>query len=374
MASTNGFSDSDGTNIHSAYTLEDSPKYTLYFVLDIDTGSNVTAAKKTNSDQDVEISSLYIDNNGVTWMSLYTNSSPGYSELISYDMTSGNSTTYKQTGVAYFYQFVDPNNDNYWYGIAYEFYITEAKLNNMDYINILNVTTSSEGLIDADEDFDAYPSFPTPNSWNPPGYWLNLCNEPPNLDVNITVTSVDVPVEVQPNSTEEPTTEEPTTEETTTEETTEDATIEPNTTAAAETAATASVAMAGATIGVAAGANVISSTTAVSRAGTSAAGATSSSGSSQSLWTIINLYQEILLLPMLGTYLGNDFHYYITEFKLALFDFEFLKFAPVPVLESSPSIIDELDFKQPNELFESNSFESGSAFYNCFQLLKVMFF
>ena len=326
-------------------------------------------------------------------MSLYTNSSPGYSELISYDMTSGNSTTYKQTGVAYFYQFVDPNNDNYWYGIAYEFYITEAKLNNMDYINILNVTTSSRGLIDADEDFDAYPSFPTPNSWNPPGYWLNLCNEPPNLDVNITVTSVDVPVEVQPNSTEETTTEETTTEETTTEETTteettteettteettteettEDTTIEPNTTAAAETAATASVAMAGATIGVAAGANVISSTTAVSGAGTSAAGATSSSGSSQSLWTIINLYQEILLLPMLGTYLGNDFHYYITEFELALFDFEFLKFAPVPVLEISPSIIDELDFEQPNELFESNSFESGSAFYNCFQLLKVMF-
>ena len=212
--------------------------------------------KKTNSDQDIEISSLYIDNNGVAWISLYTNSSSGYSELVSYDMSSGNSTTYKQTGVAYSYQFVDPTNDNYWYGIAYEYDITEAKLNNMDYINILNVTTSSEGLIDADEDFDAYTSFPTPESWAPPGIWSNLINEPPNLDVNITVTIVDVPVEVQPNSTEEPTTEEPTTEEptteeTTTEETTEDATIEPNTTAAAETAATASVAMAGATAGAA---------------------------------------------------------------------------------------------------------------------------
>ena len=314
-------------------------------MLDIDTGNNVTAVKRTNSDQDVEISSLYIDSNGVTWMSLYTNSSSGYSELISYNMSSGNSTTYKQTGVAYFYQFVDPTNDNYWYGIAYEYYITEAKLNNMDYINMLNVTTSSEGLIDADEDFDTNTSFPVAETWESPFTWVNETNESTNLDVNITVTIV----EVQPNSTEEITIE-------------------------AKTAATVSVAMAGATIGVAAGANVISSTTAVSGAGTSAAGATSSSGSSQSLWTIINLYQEILLLPMLGTYLGNDFHYYITEFKLALFDFEFLKFAPVPVLESSPSIIDELDFEQPNELFESNSFESGSAFYNCFQLLKVMFF
>ena len=220
-------------------------------MLDINSGNNVTAVKRTNSDQDVEISSLYIDSNGVAWISLYTNSSSGYSELVSYDMSSGNSTTYKQTGVAYFYQFVDPTNDNYWYGIAYEYDITEAKLNNMDYINILNVTTSSEGLIDADEDFDAYTSFPNKNSWVLSFQWDDLSNETTNLDVNITVTIVDVPVEVQPNSTEEPTTEEPTTEETTTEETTEDATIEPNTTAAAETAATASVAMAGATAGAA---------------------------------------------------------------------------------------------------------------------------
>ena len=113
LASTNGYSDSDGTNIHSAYTIEDTPKYTIYFILDINTGSNVTTVMRTDSDQDVEISSLYIDSNGVTWISLYTNASSGYSELISYDMSSGNSTTYKQTGVAYFYQSVDPNNYNY---------------------------------------------------------------------------------------------------------------------------------------------------------------------------------------------------------------------------------------------------------------------
>ena len=113
LTSTNGFSDSDGTNIHSAYTLQDTPKYTIYFILDINTGSNITTVMRTDSDQDVEISSLYIDSNRVTWISLYTNASSGYSELISYDMSSGNSTTYKQTGVAYFYQSVDPNNYNY---------------------------------------------------------------------------------------------------------------------------------------------------------------------------------------------------------------------------------------------------------------------
>ena len=75
---------------------------------------------------------------------------------------------------------------------------------------------------------------------------------------------------------------------------------------------------------------------------------------------------------MLGTYLGDDFLYYITEFKIALFDFQFLKFVEVPVFESSPSIIDKIDFEQPLELFADNEFESGSAFFNCFQIFKAM--
>ena len=205
-------------------------------MLDLNAGNNVTTVQRTNSSENIEISSLYIDGNGVTWINLHTNASSGYSELISYDLSSGNSTTYKQDGVAYFYQFVDSSKGNYWYGIAYTYNITEAKLDNMNYIGTLNVTTSSGGLIDADEDFDTYTSFPVINSWNVPPNWGTLDNEPIALDVNITVTIVDVPVEVQPNSTEE---------------ITENTTIEPNITAAVETAATVSVAMAGATAGAA---------------------------------------------------------------------------------------------------------------------------
>ena len=87
---------------------------------------------------------------------------------------------------------------------------------------------------------------------------------------------------------------------------------------------------------------------------------------------MVNLYQEILLIPMLGTYLGDDFLYYITEFEMALFDFKFLKFIQIPVLESGPSFVDKLDFKQPDELLAENEFESGSAFFNCFQITKAM--
>ena len=75
---------------------------------------------------------------------------------------------------------------------------------------------------------------------------------------------------------------------------------------------------------------------------------------------------------MLGTYIGNNFLYYITEFELAIFDFQFLKFIEVPVCESGPSLLDLIDYEQPDELFADNEFESGSAFFNCFQIIKAM--
>ena len=77
-------------------------------------------------------------------------------------------------------------------------------------------------------------------------------------------------------------------------------------------------------------------------------------------------------MPLLGTYLGDDFLYYITEFEIALFDFQFLKIVQIPAFENSPSIIDKLDFEQPDRLFVDNEFESGSAFFNCFQIFKSM--
>ena len=374
LSSTNGFSDSDGTNIHSAYTLQDSPKYTLYFVLDISTGSNVTTIKKTDSDQDVEISSLYIDSNGVTWISLYANTSPRYSELISYDMSSGNSTTYKQTGVAYLYQFVDPNNNNYWYGVALNTITTTAILDGMDYIDILNVTTTSGGLIDADEDFNTSTPFPTENSWVTETDWDTENGRVTARGYNFALTTVDLPAALLSNSTGQPDTNSTTNvdnnstqntttnsnpqnnttdsnpQNTTTDSNPQNTTTSSNTqnnnnpaietttnntkkniTASTKVASTMTVAIISVTVGVAAVAHVVSSATVVSRVGVEAAGSTSSTGSSQSFWAIVNLYQDIVLLPMLGTYLGDNFIYYITEFELALFDFQFLKFVQVPV-------------------------------------------
>ena len=385
LASTNGFSDSDGTNIHSAYTLQDTPKYTLYFALDLSTGNNVTTVKKTNSDQDVEISSLYVDSNGVAWISLYTNASSGYSELISYDISSGNSTVYKQTGVAYFYQFVNVTNYNYWYGVTYTINTTESIIEGMNYVNILNVTTASGGLIAADEDFDEYTSFPNVSSW------VTVTNRstPNNSALGTGYNKVsryvvlpgalvppDVPEEPETNCTTDNgnnSTDTNSTEDnsnTTQNSNSTEASTGFNVSRTVSVASSASVAVTSATVGVAAVTNLVSSATTVSGAG--AGGGTSSSEGSQSVWAMVNFYQEILMLPMLGTYMGNNFNYYITEFRLVLFNFQFLKLFQVPFFESGPSIIVVIDYEQPNELFADNEFESGSAFFNCFQIIKAM--
>ena len=373
-SSSYGYSDSDGTNIHSAYTIIDSPKYTIYFSLDLASGTASQTLRRTNSNRDLDISSLYVDGNGVTWISLYDSS--GYSELISYTLSSGSSTTYKQSGVAYFYQFVNSANKNYWYGLAFQSYVTEVKLYGMGFINILSVSTSG-GLIDDGTTF-FIPDTPNSISYSPisdNSQSITLSD----LDVSVSTSSRDIPIIPDEDET-------------------------------AKAAATTLIVFTSVTIAVAATANIVSSISALGASGAAAGGGaaggggpggndnagigvaagagagagmgaaaaaasngSSSSGSKQSLWAIINLYQEIVLIPMLGTYLGNDFHYYITEFQLAFFKFQFFDSIKFPVIETAPELMKEIDYEQPNLLFAFNEFESGSAFTNCFQILKLIF-
>ena len=348
-----GFSDSDGTNVHSAYTLNLFPRYTIYFSLDMATGLTDTTLKRTNSEnQELLISSLYVDGNGVAWISLY--SDLDYSELISYDRSSGESTTYKQNGADYRYQYVNSSNSNYWYGITFEFRTTEVKVSSMDSIDILSVSTSG-GLVDTSFSLVNYANTITAYSFS----------DASATTQSISVSDADVNVDVT----------------TGTAGTTGSGSSKPQEDTTAKAAATTVITITIATIVISLIASSVSSAVGsrgggdVGAGGDAGGGENSSSdskGSKQSLWAIINLYQEILLLPMLGTYLGNDFHFYITEFELALFDFQFLESAEVPVFESGVSIIDQIDYDQPDELFIDNEFESGSAFYNCFQILKVM--
>ena len=131
----------------------------------------------------------------------------------------------------------------------------------------------------------------------------------------------------------------------------------------AKAVATTVKVIAGASIAV----SVASALSGVSTATSVSSG--SSSGSGQSIWALINQYQLIILLPMLGTHLENDFEFYITEFELVSFDFDFMDFITFPFIDSQ---IDGIDYKQPEKLFRNNGVESGSFFFNHYRFVKVM--
>ena len=95
----------------------------------------------------------------------------------------------------------------------------------------------------------------------------------------------------------------------------------------------------------------------------------SSASSGPSVWALINQYQLILLLPMLGTYLENNFEFYITEFELMSFDFDFMDFIEFPFIDPK---VDVIDYQQPNELFRNNGVESGSFIHNHYRFIKVI--
>ena len=253
----------------------------------------------------------------------------------------------------------------------------------MNYIDILTVSTSG-GLIDTSYALVNYTDNVTPIALTTAtSNGGSLGSTFPNLTFNTTTVSIDIPVGIQEDKTAE-------IAATTTIVITSVAmavvaanvvfSASTGTVAGAGAGAGAGVGVGGAGLGARnvalVGTGVGAGVEAEAGAGAEAGRGNSSSNSKsnkQRLWAIINLYQEILLIPMLGTYLGNDFHFYLTEFELALFGFQFLKFVEFPVFEIGPSIIDEIDYEQPDELFADNGFESGSAFFNCFQIFKAMF-
>ena len=112
----------------------------------------------------------------------------------------------------------------------------------------------------------------------------------------------------------------------------------------------------------------VAGTTAAVSAATSLS-SVSSSSSGQSIWALVNQYQLIILLPMLGTYLENDFEFYITEFQLVSFDFDFMNFIKFPFFDSE---IGHIDYSQPDKIFEDNGVESGSFIYNQYNFIKIM--
>ena len=364
------FSDYDGTNIHSSFSFSTTNTYGLYLILDRATGNIVNSMKQIDDENDFDITSLYVDSNSIAWISLISSSFPSYSKLIKYDASSDSYTTYKQTGALFLYQYVDSTNDDYWYGVTITVNISESSISNMSQISTLSVEISTTGLTDANSSHTIIAGLLSPPSFT--SYTLDTSVDNPVSDLTYNYSSdcdnssSNETTENETTSTNETTSSETTRNETENNETTSNETssneTEENEIIEDETVETLAV-----TTLVSSGA-VASLTVLASFANTSP----SSSGGGQSAWALINMYQLITLLPLLGTYLGNDFLFYITELEMFSFNFKCMKDITFPFVDSH--FIDKLDYEQPDKLFADNNFDSGSAFYNHYGFAKTLLF
>ena len=98
-----------------------------------------------------------------------------------------------------------------------------------------------------------------------------------------------------------------------------------------------------------------------------------SSVAGQGLWALVNHFQLIILIPLLGTYLENDFKYFIHELEFVSFDFDFIDFIKFPFIDEQ---VEVMDYIQPDKLFRNHGTESGSFFnnhYGFFKMLLIIF-
>ena len=139
-------SDFDETNVHFAANLPADSKV-LMMVLVASSGDLVGTMKTTQGSQQMVLASLSVDNNSITWISAYSTSS-AYSELIKLDSANNNYTVYQQTGISYFFQHIDSNNNN-WFGLGVTRYISNSTQACLGDIEGLLVSTSTSGLDEA---------------------------------------------------------------------------------------------------------------------------------------------------------------------------------------------------------------------------------
>ena len=139
-------SDFDETNVHIAANLPSNGKV-LMMVLVASSGNLVGTMKKTQGFQQMALASLSVDNNSITWISVYSTSS-AYSELIKLDSANNNYTVYQQTGISYAFQHIDSSNNN-WFAVGVTKFITNSTQACISDIAGLTVSTSTSGLEEA---------------------------------------------------------------------------------------------------------------------------------------------------------------------------------------------------------------------------------
>jgi len=98
----------------------------------------------------------------------------------------------------------------------------------------------------------------------------------------------------------------------------------------------------------------------------------SSLSSSQSIWSMINQFQLLMTLPLVGWYISPEVIEYLQEFQFAILNFSFIPFREVGFIDDY--IGNYKGLQQTNLNFETVGLESGSTLVNHFGAFLMILF
>ena len=95
-----------------------------------------------------------------------------------------------------------------------------------------------------------------------------------------------------------------------------------------------------------------------------------SASSPQSIWSIVNQFQLLMMFQLLGWYISPDVLSYINNFQYASFSFSFIPYYSVPIVGD---VRDFFSTTQPNSSLENVELSYGSTIANFFSLFINLF-
>ena len=167
LTAINSFSDYDGTNIHVVLPFP-TEGFGLFVILQQSDGNVVNSLKQISSSNTLNIVSLNVDSDSVSWINSCVTATPFNCELIRYDKSTDTFINY-QTTDAFFFKRVVMNS--YFQGPHASGAVSESMVTNMDLFDTTYSTSTTSGFSNANSSFSIASGSFTLNSFSTSIAW-----------------------------------------------------------------------------------------------------------------------------------------------------------------------------------------------------------
>ena len=167
LTAINAFIDYDGARLHVALPFP-ADGFGLFVILEQSDGSLINSLKQVSSSNTLNLVSLNVDSDTITWINSCVTSDPFNCELIRYDGSTDTFTNYQTEG-AYFFKRVVMNG--YFQGPHANAAVSESMVTNMDLFDSTFSTSTTSGFSNANSSFSITSGSYTLNSFSTSITW-----------------------------------------------------------------------------------------------------------------------------------------------------------------------------------------------------------